>query len=196
MRILEKINQLKSDLSSIRDLAVTDLPESLQPDITPLFEDARSAIVTLGNTIEKHFQDAERVVKMQTELGRQMAKDTLYAGLTDAERSKVVKKIIIDPKSSLIDSDQLRDVVRMNLQKLSSDELIVKAYSRDEIISLGRALSDGSAGTGAAYDSGISILKKEVETSRGLQEAMTRAENRIMLDPNLKKQALLQFYGV
>lgn len=195
MRILEKLNQLKSELSSIRDLAVSDLPESLQPTIAPLFEDAREAVVTLGDTIEKHFQDAEKVVRMQVELGRQMAKDPMYASLTDSEKSKIIKKIIVDPSSSLISGDQLSDVVRVSLQKLNSEELIVKAYTRDEILSLGRAL-DESASSGTAYDAGLKVLRKEVETTRGFQEAMARAENRIMKDPSLRKQALLQFYGV
>jgi hypothetical protein len=197
MPVLERLNQIKKELSEIREEAVSTLDKEVLPEFVASFDSLVEKINQTGSIIEKHYQDDENVEVMKTDLIDQMNKDEkLYGGVPKEKRDAIAEKIIANPKINLANEEDLRHFIANDLADLSPKELVGQAYDKDEIIRLGRSISDEKASDGVRYSAGLKQLMDLAESPQGFEEIQAQAEKRILDKPKERLRYLYKYYEV
>lgn len=195
MKIINSLTQCKEIVKDVRDQAVIELSSDLLPELNRLLDKVQDSINDAAGWVEKTLQDRLVERKMELELESQINSNPLYRDLDQDTRGKIVGVIISDPSKMLLKDEDFKEFLNQELNKLPNDKLILKAYTKDEIIRLGKSTTpEGSVGE--QYQAGLRTLQGTLDTSSGLDDAIAWGIKRIMGDPKARKQYLLSYYGL
>jgi len=194
--VLEKINNLKGLLKSIEE-DINSLPEDLITIVNKDTKSLRNLVNTIGINIEKYFRDQKNIKEMSKNILSRMDELEIYKGLSGNQKSAITNKIISNADLILIGSEELREFMQDKLQTDSAENLIKRAYSKKDIISLGDAVTSSSdAGEMVKYDAGLNVLRDMVKTPTGRKDAITHGIKRLMGNLTTLQYYLLLYYGV
>lgn len=196
MAVLERLNKLKQELNEIREEAVSTLDKEVLPEFVANFDALVDQINKTGSVIEKHYQDEDSIGVMKQDLLDQMEKDEIYQDVPPEKRDAIAEKVIENPKINLADEEDLRHFIAQELSNLEPKDLINQAYDKDEIIRIGRSLSDEKASDGVRYSAGLKQLMGLAESPQGFEEVQAQGEKKILAKPKERLRYLYKFFGV
>lgn len=194
--ILESINTIKEELNSIKDESVKTLPNDILPQVLKSIQEIQKAVNSTGDLIQKYYNDKESLGKIHEDLMRRMNGDPIYSGLSLTQKTAIADKIIREPNLTLANEKDLREYVVESLRRLSPEELVTKAYTKSEIIHLGRSLTEFGASEGVQYSAGLRALSELAVTPSGFEDAVAHGEDSILKNPKYRTQYLLSMYGM
>jgi len=193
---LQKLNDLKLKITELEELAEKDIPEEIQKEVVDSIQSLRDIINRIGTTVEKHFHDEKVLKNMEKDIHHRMANEELYLTIPKEKHHQIIEKIIEDPEINLLTEKELQNFVEDRLKNAGTEELITKAYSKQDIINLGDAVADRDSSETVKYEAGLDVLKGMVETPSGRDDALTHGLTRIMADPKTRAHYLYLYYDI
>ena len=192
---LQKLNDLKPKLMEIEELA-DDIPEEIREEVLNSLRSVRDMVNRTGSMVEKHFHDEKVLENMEQDIHNRMSEEQLYQTLPKERHHEIVEKVIEDPDINLLTEEELKDFVEDRLKNAGTEELITKAYSKQDIINLGDAVATKGSNETVTYEAGLDVLKGMVETPTGREDALMHGITRIMSDPTTRAHYLYLYYGM
>jgi len=198
LALLIKLNDLKPQIQEIRQEAEQDMPSSEEDagEIMNALDELSETLTRTISLIEKHYNDERTLDRMEEDLYNKIEEEPIYEGISDEKKDQIIEKIIASPDLQLINSDDLKEYIDKDLKNSSSDELITKAYSKQDIVNLGDSVVDHEASETRKYDAGVDILRDMIETPTGREDALTFGLKRLMEDSASRLHHIYKYYGI
>jgi len=198
LALLLKLNDLRpqiQDIISEADETIQGSEEEINTIHTSLSE-LSTALDSSISLIEKHYSDERTLDVMEKDLRRKMDEESIFVGISEAQKAAIVEKIISDPDTELITDEELKDYLTGELKNASTTELITKAYSKADITNLGDAVVNPGSTETKKYDAGLEILRNMVETPTGREDALTYGLKRLLDDSQSRLHYIFKYYGL
>jgi hypothetical protein len=198
MTLLSKIVELKDNLLELEKDA-EKLPEEIRHAVLDSFKGCRENLNTAGNSIEQFYKEDEQILNIKKDLLDKMDKEKIYKGVPGEKRQEMVSKIIKGSKTIFIKEKELKDFILKSLKALSEEDLIKKAYSKEEILNMGKKLLGKEARTAAEfvkYNKGLEFFVDSLAKFSNRQDTLDLALEKIMDTPQLCTNYLYTYYGV
>jgi hypothetical protein len=196
MAVLDRLNKVKKELAEIREEAVSTLDKEVLPVFIANLDALAEQLNKTGTSVEKHYQDEQNVDVMKQDLLDQMEEEQIYSDVPPEKRDEIAEKVIGDPKLNLASEEDLGQFIAKELANLEPKELITQAYSKDEIIRVGRSLSDEKASDGIKYSAGLKQLMELAETPTGFEDIQAQGEKKILSKSKDRLRYLYKYYEV
>lgn len=194
MKVIDGLNQIKDILKNI-DSTAADLEPGIREQAVHALDDARSAVNNAALLIDNYYSQRQESRTITKDVMDKFRANPLFSGLDDATLGKYAQAVMEQPKLKVLEEPDLRNLIAADLQRASTEDLIHKAYSREEITTMGRRLLTNAGNEKVAYERGMESLTNLVETPTGLLDVIQVAESKILDDPNTLKRYFDAYYG-
>lgn len=196
MALLIKLNDIKPQIEDIRREAEESMPGEDSGTIMNAVDELSEALTRTIQVIEKHYNDERTLDIMEKDLEKRMTEDPIYEGIPADKKDEIIEKVISNPDVQLINDEELKEHISSQLKDLATDELITKAYGKQDIINLGESVTDDNASETRKYDAGVNILRDMVETPTGREDALTFGLKRLMEDAASRLHYIYSYYDI
>lgn len=129
------------------------------------------------------------------DLEAQMEENPLFNQFSENTKAVLVQKMINEGKP-VATKDDLIEFSEEKLRDLPTDQLVQKAYSKDEIIRVGRSVLGNDVGDGVAYNKGLEILTEESLEPDNLNRVKALAIEKMIEDPKSLNQLIFEYYEI
>jgi inorganic triphosphatase YgiF len=195
-KVVETLEIAKKALKEARNLGVESLPDSVLIEFNSSIDKAQEEVTVCIQIVEKHYEDEVAQSLMKREVEDQIKESSLFKGVGESTKSAIAEKVISDSKTVLLNEETFRKYLQDTLYKLPNEQLVLKAYSKDDIIRIGSALTSADASDGTRYNVGLKSLEGMMMKPEGVDEAVSFGMERILKDPRAKEHYLLAYYGL
>lgn len=195
MAVLIKLNDLRPLVNDIRKEAEDTLPEDAG-EVFNALDELSEALTRTISLINKYYSDEKTLDTISRDLERQISEEPIYEGIPEDKRDEIVEKIIAEEDVELIGDEELKEFISEELKNASTEDLITKAYSKQDIINLGESVTDSKASETRKYDAGVAILIDMVETPTGREDALTYGLKRLMEDSASRLHHVYLYYDL
>jgi len=196
--LLKKINELKDNLSEIEE-GTTDLPKEVRHGVQDSLKECRQALNRAGVLIEKYYTQDALTLDIKKDLLDRMNKEEIYQGVPIEKRQKMIDKIIGSKSHTLMKEQELKEYIKKTLKLLPPEDLVKKAYLKEELIKLGEMLLGEKAKNASEYvkyNEGLDLAVGSQSKFSNKQDTQEKALARIEKTPSLRTSYLYAYYGV
>lgn len=193
--LIQKLEDLKVSLDEIQQEALVEVPSEILPQISETLENVRTSLNDSASVLEQHYQDIQLSETLKKDLLQQMKEDDLY-NVPEDKQLAITDSIIDSDDKHLLSSEEFKDYITKHLRGLEDEELVTKAYSKQDIIQLGEAVVDSGVNEQSKYDAGIEVLLDMVQTPTGRDDALAHGEERILENSSSRLYHLYEYYEV
>ena len=179
MALLIKLNDIKPQIMEIRSEAEKMIGEETGEVMNAIDELSESLNRTI-QLVNKHYSDERTLNAIEKDLNNKIDESPIFEGIPQTKREEIIEKIISEDDVELIEEEELKKFIMDDLKNSSSDDLVTKAYSKQDIINLGESVVDSDASETRKYDAGTDILRDMVETPNGREDALTFGLKRLL----------------
>ena len=199
MAILKQINEIKDLLSKVEKEAL-QLDKEIQHQVLDSLKDCREALNQAGASLEKHSKQDEMTLDIKKDLLDKMEKDELYHGVPQDKRQKMVDKIIESSTHIFMKERELKEYLTKTLKFLKPEDLVKKAYTKEELVKLGTTILGPEKSKNASeylkYNEGLDFAVSSQAKFSNKQDTEDKALQRILKNPSLRTSYLYAYYGV
>lgn len=196
MSLLIKLNDIRPQIEDIRNDIENAILGEEADTIMNVIDELSAALTRSIQVIQKHYNDERTLDLMEKDLEKRIAEESIYDGIPDDKKDEIIEKIIASPDVQLIDSEELKEYILTQLKELATDELVTKAYSKQDIINLGESVTEDDISETRKYDAGINVLRDMVETPNGRDDALTFGLKRMMSDAASRLHYIYLYYNI
>jgi hypothetical protein len=186
VKVIEGLNQIKDILKDI-EVSALDLDPGIKEQAVHALEDLRDAINNAAALVDNYYTQRQESKTILKDILDKFQANPLFSGLDKETLSKYAQAIANKPKLKILEEPDLRNIIAADLRRSSSEDLIHKAYDREEIVRMGRRLTPGT-NEKVAYQRGLESLTNLAETPSGLLEIIQIAESKILDNPQTLKR--------
>lgn len=168
---LEEVDTL---IKKAQDLAEEDVPQSEKDAILNMLEATKTSLERALKDVEQIENKEELVEVGVAELLEQMGSNSLYKNLTKETKGLMIHKIMNHTKFKVLSEKEFREYVAGQLALLSTNELVQKAYSKEDIIRSGENVARDS-NEQVKYEEGLNFLTEMSDTPSAFQDLLALA---------------------
>lgn len=194
MTLLLDVQGLLSDLEKLQ--MPTGLSQESATLVDQAYKGAKSAVNGLAMALEKAFSDQKLTNQLLADAMARINSSEVYEPLSDEEKQLVADRVIESAGMEVLSEAQFSEYVKSMLLTLTDEELCNEAYSKQDIISLGSAVTDGEHPEAVYYETGLTIVLDYVKTPTGREEAIRKAMQRVAGSDALRKKYLKMYYAI
>lgn len=191
----EKLIQIEQLMREVMDEATN----SLQKDELSQFMQAADSILNSLEIAEsvgiQDSNDSNAKDDIVEDLYSQMNESPIFKRFSENTKAVLVQKMVNDGKP-LAEKSDLIEFVEKKLTDLPTDQLVQKAYSKDEIIRIGKSVLDDDVGDGLSYSKGLEILTEESLEPDNLNRVKALAIENMVEDPKSLNQLIFEYYEI
>lgn len=196
MKVLDSLNQIKEQLQEIKNVATERFPDDLLPGFMKSMDTLQDQLNNSAAIVEEYFQSKMSKMSLTKDLMQRMKDYEIYSALSENQKQDIAERVVENPDLDFLDEEGFRSYITKLLRDLDSNELVMQAYSKEDIVKLGQPFAPKGAGTGLKYDSGLNMLTELAQTPSGFEEAVQYGLERVLNNPTLTKKYLLSYYRV
>lgn len=191
----ETLTKIEELTRSLFDSLSKNLPEAdFQSASVPL-NNILSNLAILDSVLLKDSVDNKGSTDVLLDLNDQMDKNPLFNHFSSNTRAVLIQKMLNTGKP-LATKEELIDFANKKVSKLSNERLIQKAYSKDEIIRIGRNSTTEKLGDGMNYNKGLEILTEELIEPANLVRVKSQAVQYMLKNPKELDQLIFEYYEI
>ena len=144
---------------------------------------------------EKSSDDKDAGGDVVQDIEDQMDDHPIFRRYSDNAKAVIIQKMVNDGKP-LASQEDLVDFANEKVSGLPNEQLITKAYDKDEIIRVGRNSMEEQLGEGMAYQKGIEILTEEAMEPDNLARTKAMAIERMLKNPKELDKLVFDYYEI
>lgn len=129
------------------------------------------------------------------DLEKQISEHPILSKVPEEVKALVIQKML-NAGRGVASKEDLISFLQKSLRSLSNEDLVKKAYGKDEIIRVGRSVIEDKVGDSVLYSRGLEILTEETVEPENLNNVYALIIKRTLRDPKEIEQLVYQYYGI
>jgi nitrogen regulatory protein PII-like uncharacterized protein len=192
---LERLNEVKTALTNL-SAEVELVPGRVRVEVAEHIKILQEKAVEIGALVSKEVTDHSTLTEIEAQIEQQMGASKLYSGLSPDDKKKIVDQIVNSLDKVVLTNGLLQEFVLEQLNELPEDKLATEAYSKAELVEMGKAVLPKGTADVVAERRGKEILVEQMKSPTAWQTTVQMAMTSILMDDKRRLAYVKKYYGI